>query len=404
MKWLFFLTGNRKKVGVEMKQKYVFTSESVSEGHPDKMCDRISDSILDAYLAQDPYAKVACEVLVTTNTVVLSGEVNTTAEVDVEQVARAVIAEIGYISEDIGMDAESCNVINVMDQQSADIAQGVDARTDAIIGAGDQGIMFGYAEQTGATYMPLPIVVAHAIVKRATELRKSGKFVSARPDMKSQVTLAYVGDTIEVETIVCSIQHDANYDKESFKAFLENEVIAYVLAEHKLEKSADFQLHFNPTGRFVIGGPHGDTGLTGRKIIVDTFGGVARHGGGAFSGKDATKVDRSAAYMARYLAKNIVASGVASKCEIQLAYAIGVAEPVAIFLETFGTEQVAHAGIIGVIEQAIDLTPAGIIERFKLRRPIFAQTASYGHFGRTDVDFPWEELSCKNLFEKLLKN
>lgn len=374
--------------------KILFTSESVSEGHPDKICDQISDSILDAYIAQDPHAKVACEVLVTTQKVIIAGEINSSAIVDVEHIARKKLAEIGYTHEEIGINAETCDVWNFLHEQSADIARGVE-QADDVIGAGDQGIMFGYAESGNDKYMPLPISVAHELVRVASSLRHSGEFIWARPDMKSQVTIDYTSEP-KVDTIVLSIQHDADYVEEEFLTFIKEQIIAPVLKTFNLENSENYTLHINPTGRFVTGGPDGDAGLTGRKIIVDTYGGYARHGGGAFSGKDATKVDRSAAYMARYLAKNIVASGFATKCEIQLSYAIGIAEPVSIFIDAFGTETIPIEEITKKITATVDLTPAGIIKTLDLQKPIFAQTAAYGHFGRTDINLPWEQLNLVN--------
>lgn len=376
---------------MEKRNKKLFTSESVSEGHPDKVCDRISDAILDAYIMADPVAKVACETLATTNTIVIAGEVNSNVVVDVEQVARQVLTEIGYTSNAIGIDAEQCDVINLMHTQSPDIAMGVDANNSGLIGAGDQGMMFGYAEIGNEHYMPLPIIVAHELVRLATEKRKTGEFAHARPDMKSQVTIDYTNEHPIIDTVVMSVQHDADFDETVFKQYLQTEIIDVVLQRFNIYCEG-YKLFLNPTGRFVIGGPHGDTGLTGRKIIVDTYGGYARHGGGAFSGKDATKVDRSGAYMARYLAKNIVAAGLAEKCEIQIAYAIGVAEPVSLFLETFGTEKVEFKKIRQAILEHVDLTPQGIINHLDLRRPIYKNTASYGHFGRLDVELPWESL------------
>ena len=385
---------------MEDLNKRLFTSESVSEGHPDKVCDRISDAVLDAYITLDPTAKVACETLVTTNTIVIAGEINSTATVDVEKAARDILRETGYTSQEIGIDADNCNIINLLHTQSPDIAQGVDNNPTGIIGAGDQGMMFGYAEIGNAAYMPLPIIVAHELVRLATEKRKAGVFVSARPDMKSQVTIDYTNEQPCVDTVVMSVQHDENYDEQTFKTYIKEEIIDVVLKKFDIHQES-YKLFINPTGRFVIGGPHGDTGLTGRKIIVDTYGGYARHGGGAFSGKDATKVDRSGAYMARYLAKNIVAAGLADKCEIQIAYAIGVAQPVSLFLETLGTEQVEFKKIRETILEHVDLTPQGIINHLDLRRPIYRQTAAYGHFGRLDIDLPWERLDLVPILEKI---
>lgn len=384
-----------------MIDKRIFTSESVSEGHPDKICDQISDTILDAYLTLDSQTKLACEVLITTNRVVIAGEVRSSATVDVAYIAREVLKKIGYIDEAIGIDYQTCKIENLIHEQSIDIARGVDLHDEQSIGAGDQGIMFGYAERGNDAYMPLPILIAHELVRTATALRKSGAFKYARPDMKSQVTIDYSNkEKPLIDTIVMSIQHDENYEQESFFQYIKEDIINPILKKYNVYKE-DYQIYLNPTGKFVIGGPHGDTGLTGRKIIVDTYGGYARHGGGAFSGKDATKVDRSAAYMARYLAKNIVAAKIADRCEIQLGYAIGVAQPVSVLIETFATEKVNHEAIVSLINEHIDLSPQAIIERFKLRRPIFAQTAAYGHFGRTDLSLPWERLDLVELFQTI---
>lgn len=385
---------------IKEKGKRLFTSESVSEGHPDKICDRISDAILDAYLAQDAYAKVACETIATTNTIIVAGEINAKAEVNVEQIVRDTLDEIGYTHCDVGIDAQSCQIQNLLDEQSLDIAMGVDERNDGQIGAGDQGMMFGYAEKGNEHYMPLPIIIAHELVRRATLLRKQGIFKGARPDMKSQVTIDYSNEVPLIDTIVMSVQHDDDYNEADFKQFLKGQVIDAVLQEFNVYQR-DYKLFINPTGRFVIGGPKGDTGLTGRKIIVDTYGGYARHGGGAFSGKDATKVDRSGAYMARYLAKNIVASGLADQCEIQIAYAIGEVQPVSLFFETFGTGKVSHDVLRHTILSHIDLSPQGIIDHLQLRRPIYEQTATYGHFGRIDLDLPWEKLDLVPLLQHI---
>lgn len=375
------------------KDLILFTSESVSEGHPDKVCDQISDAILDACLAQDPLSRVACETLATTGRVVVAGEVTTTAEIDVEAIVRQKLREIGYVDPTIGIGADDCEVLNFLHAQSPDIAQGVDHAEDnrETLGAGDQGIMFGYACDETDVYMPLPIIVAHELVRVATELRKSGEFADARPDMKSQVTIDYTDpQQPKVNTVLMSIQHTENHDEVAFREYVKTNIMDVVLARFGLDTS-NYRVLINPTGRFVIGGPHGDTGLTGRKIIVDTYGGYARHGGGAFSGKDATKVDRSAAYAARYVAKNIVAAGLASKCELQLSYAIGVAEPTSILIETFGTETVPHEVIVKAVRENFDLRPSGIIEMLGLRQPIFGPTAAYGHFGRLDVELPWEQ-------------
>lgn len=375
------------------KDLILFTSESVSEGHPDKVCDQISDTILDACLAQDPLSRVACETLATTGRVVVAGELTTTATIDVEAIVRQKLREIGYIDPTIGIGADDCEVFNFLHAQSPDIAQGVDHAEDnrETLGAGDQGIMFGYACDETDVYMPLPIIVAHELVRLATELRKSGEFADARPDMKSQVTIDYTDpQQPKVNTVLMSIQHTEEHDEAAFREYVKTNIMDVVLERFGLDTS-DYRVLINPTGRFVIGGPHGDTGLTGRKIIVDTYGGYARHGGGAFSGKDATKVDRSAAYAARYVAKNIVAAGLASKCELQLSYAIGVAEPTSILIETFGTETVPHEIIVKAVRENFDLRPSGIIEMLGLRQPIFAPTAAYGHFGRLDVELPWEQ-------------
>lgn len=371
-----------------MNEKILFTSESVSIGHPDKVCDQISDAILDACLAQDPASRVACECFVTTNLVVIGGEITTNAKVNYEAVAREKLREIGYTHSDIGIDADSCEIKVVMDTQSPDIALGTNSEVG---GAGDQGIMFGYATNETEGYMPLAISIAHQLVRVATEKRQSGEFKNARPDMKSQVTIDYTNpNQVKIDTILMSIQHDDSYDEEAFKKFVKEEIMDYVVSKYKM--NTDYRVIINPTGRFVIGGPHGDTGLTGRKIIVDTYGGYARHGGGAFSGKDPSKVDRSAAYVARYIAKNIVAAGLADRAEIQLSYAIGVAEPTSIFVETFNTEKVDHDIILTAIKENFSLTPNGIIEMLDLQRPIYSKTAAYGHFGRGDLNLPWERL------------
>ncbi len=379
-----------------MKEKILFTSESVSEGHPDKVCDQISDAILDECLSQDPHSRVACECFTTTNLVVIGGEITTNAKVDYEAVARKVLREIGYTSDDLGIDADHCRIEVVMDTQSSDIAMGTNQEVG---GAGDQGIMFGYASNETEGYMPLPISVAHHLVRYATQLRHEGQFPWARPDMKSQVTVDYTDEkNPRIDTILMSIQHDPDYDEKAFKAFIKEKVMDVVVEKYGMNK--DFKLFINPTGRFVIGGPHGDTGLTGRKIIVDTYGGMARHGGGAFSGKDPSKVDRSAAYMARYMAKNIVAAKLCDKCEIQLSYAIGVKEPTSVFIETYGTEKVSHDVILEAIKKEFDLTPQGIINTLQLTRPLYKQTAAYGHFGRGDLNLPWEALDKAETLEQ----
>lgn len=372
-----------------MVEKILFTSESVAEGHPDKIADQISDAVLDAALAQDPYSRVACEVFTTTNCVIVGGEITTNATLDIEQIARQTLQQIGYTDEAYGIDGATCEVRVLVHTQSADIAQGVDASSDTkAIGAGDQGIMFGYATNETENLMPLAIEMAHALVRRASALRKSGDFTWARPDMKSQVTIDYTAEP-KVDTILMSIQHDEDFNEAQFKAYVTTEIIEAVARDYGF--TAPFRILINPTGRFVIGGPHGDAGLTGRKIIVDTYGGAARHGGGAFSGKDCTKVDRSGAYAARFVAKNIVAAKLADRCEIQLSYAIGVSEPISIAIDTFGTGRVAEDVLLQAIRANFDLTPAGIIEMLDLRQPMYADTAAYGHFGRSDLQLPWEQ-------------
>ena len=364
--------------------KYLFTSESVSMGHPDKVSDQVSDGILDALLAQDPASRVACETLCTTDLVVLSGEVTTTAKIDHAEVVRRIIHDIGYTSDDVGFDAESCRVFLALHSQSGDIAQGVDRD-----GAGDQGLMFGYACNQTEELMPLPIALSHRILQRLTVARQKGEVGWLRPDSKSQVTVEYDGTKpVGVSAVVVSTQHDEDISQEEIATFIRETIVPDSIPEGYLSDSTVY--HVNPTGRFVIGGPHGDTGLTGRKIIVDTYGGWGRHGGGAFSGKDSTKVDRSAAYMARHVAKNIVAAELADECEIQLAYAIGVADPVSIHIETNGTAKVAETAIANAVREMFPLTPGGIIEYLKLRRPIFQLTAWGGHFGRSEPEFTWE--------------
>ena len=381
-----------------MTTKILFTSESVSEGHPDKVCDQISDAILDACLKEDPKSRVACEVFATTNFVVIGGEITTTAKVNYEQIARNVLNEIGYTDDGIGIDGNTCEIKVVLDTQSPDIALGTNHEVG---GAGDQGIMFGFASNETKNYMPLAISMAHELVKEATKQRKDGTFKSARPDMKSQVTIDYTNEP-KIETILMSIQHDPDFDEESFKKHIKEEIMDKVVREYGL--NTDYKVFINPTGRFVIGGPHGDTGLTGRKIIVDTYGGYARHGGGAFSGKDPSKVDRSAAYMARYMAKNIVAAGLCDKCEIQLSYAIGIAKPTSVFVETFNTNKVSTEVILEAIEKEFDLTPNGIINTLDLCRPLYRQTAAYGHFGQEDKDLPWEKLDKVEVLKAYKKN
>lgn len=379
-------------------EKNLFTSESVSEGHPDKLCDQISDAILDECLRQDKYSRVACECFATTNLLVIGGEITTNAKVDYEAVARDVMRRIGYTAEDLGIDADTCEIKVVMDTQSSDIALGTNVEVG---GAGDQGIMFGYATNETETYMPLPISMAHELVRYASELRHNGTFKHARPDMKSQVTVDYTDENNpKVDTILMSIQHDPDFNEEEFKTFIKEKIMKEVVRKHHMNE--DYKVFINPTGRFVIGGPHGDTGLTGRKIIVDTYGGMARHGGGAFSGKDPSKVDRSAAYITRYIAKNIVAAGLCDRIEIQLSYAIGVKDPTSVHVDTYGTGKVADEVILDAIKKEFDLTPQGIINTLDLLNPIYGPTAAYGHFGRTDVEFPWEKLNKVEDLKKYL--
>ncbi len=368
------------------RDRFLFTSESVTEGHPDKICDQISDAILDACLAEDPMSRVACETLTCTGLVVIAGEITTKAYVDFQGLVRSVVADIGYTHSDYGFDSNTCAVISTINKQSPDIAQGVDTG-----GAGDQGMMFGYATNETPQLMPLPISLAHRLTEKLSEVRRSGLMPYLRPDGKSQVTVEYaeVGKPVRVDAVVISSQHDEQVTNDQLRADILKHVIQAVIPENLLD--ADTKYHINPTGRFVIGGPMGDSGLTGRKIIVDTYGGMGRHGGGAFSGKDSTKVDRSAAYMARYIAKNIVASGLADRCEVQLAYAIGVAEPVSVLVDTFGTGKIDPKQLEDLVRANFSLTPKGIIETLDLRKPIFRTTAAHGHFGREDKDFSWEK-------------
>ncbi|SFA76727.1 methionine adenosyltransferase [Selenomonas ruminantium] len=390
------------------KKRMLFTSESVTEGHPDKMADQISDSILDAIIAQDPQSRVACETLVTTGQVHVVGEISTNCYVDIPKIIRSTVEEIGYTDASYGFDCKTCGILVSLDEQSPDIAQGVDKALEArdgkmdeaeAVGAGDQGMMFGYATNETPEFMPLPIALAQRLARRLTEVRKNGTLGYLRPDGKTQVTIVYEdGKPVAVDTIVISTQHDEDVTLEQIRKDLIEHVIKPVVPADLLKEET--RIFVNPTGKFVIGGPQGDSGLTGRKIIVDTYGGWARHGGGAFSGKDPTKVDRSAAYAARYVAKNIVAAGLADRCEIQLAYAIGVAYPVSVMVDTFGTNKVDEEKIEELVSKHFDLRPAGIIKMLDLRRPIYKQTAAYGHFGRTDVDLPWEHTDKADVLKK----
>ena len=397
-------------------EKILFTSESVTEGHPDKMCDAISDAILDALMEQDPMSRVACETATTTGIVMVMGEITTKAYVDIQKIVRETVREIGYDRAKYGFDCDTCGVLTAIDEQSADIALGVDKALEAkqagekhmteeeldAIGAGDQGMMFGFASNETEEYMPYPISMAHKLARRLTEVRKNGTLKYLRPDGKTQVTVEYDENDkpVRLDAVVLSTQHDENVTQEQIHEDIKKYVFDEIIPADMVDENTKFFI--NPTGRFVIGGPHGDSGLTGRKIIVDTYGGYARHGGGAFSGKDCTKVDRSAAYAARYVAKNIVAAGLADKCEIQLSYAIGVAHPTSIMVDTFGTGKVSNEKLVEIIRENFDLRPAGIIKMLDLRRPIYKQTAAYGHFGRHDVDLPWEKLDRVEDLKKYL--
>jgi S-adenosylmethionine synthetase len=366
------------------KQRHIFTSESVTEGHPDKMADQISDAVLDAVLKDDPTGRVACEVLITTGVCIVAGEITTKTYVDVPKLAREVIADIGFTDAAFGFDSKTCGVLNVIQAQSPDIAMGVDTG-----GAGDQGLMFGYACDETAELMPLPIMLAHKLTQRLSEARRSGELDFLRPDGKSQVSVEYDnGRPIRIDAVVISTQHHDTVSTEELRAKVRKHIIDPVIPADMVDGNTKY--HINPTGRFVIGGPHGDTGLTGRKIIVDTYGGMGRHGGGAFSGKDPTKVDRSACYMARYIAKNLVAAGLAKRCEVQLAYAIGVAEPVSVMVNTFGTGTVEESRLVELVRSHFPLTPKGMIDHLRLRRPIYRKTAAFGHFGRKEESFSWE--------------
>ena len=394
-------------------EKILFTSESVTEGHPDKVCDSISDAILDAMMAQDPMSRVACETATTTGLVLVMGEITTKANVDIQKIVRDTIREIGYDNADYGFDADTCAVITSLDKQSTDIAMGVDKALEQkeddmnedeldSIGAGDQGLQFGYASNETEEYMPYAINMAHKLAQQLTKVRKDGTLKYLRPDGKTQVTVEYdeAGKPKRIDAVVCSTQHDPDVTQEQIHEDIKKYVFDAIIPADMVD--ADTKYFINPTGRFVIGGPHGDSGLTGRKIIVETSGGTGRHGGGAFSGKDCTKVDRSAAYAARYVAKNIVAAGLADKCEIQLSYAIGVAHPTSVSVNTFGTGKLSETRLVEIVRENFDLRPAGIIKMLDLRRPIYKQTAAYGHFGRTDVDLPWEHLDKVETLKKYL--
>lgn len=405
-----YQTSNKEETKME---KRLFTSESVTEGHPDKICDQISDAILDELLKQDPMSRVACETCITTGLVLVMGEITTKGYVDIQKTVRDTIRDIGYDRAKYGFDAETCGVIVALDEQSRDIAMGVDQALEAreselsdaeieAIGAGDQGMMFGYAVNETEELMPYPIALAHRLSKKLSEVRKNGTLPYLRPDGKTQVSVEYDenGKPVRLDAVVLSTQHDEKVTQEQIHEDIKKYVFDPVLPKNMVD--AETKFFINPTGRFVIGGPHGDSGLTGRKIIVDTYGGYARHGGGAFSGKDCTKVDRSAAYAARYVAKNIVAAGLAEKCEIQLSYAIGVASPTSVMVDTFGTGKLSNERLVEIIRENFDLRPAGIIRMLNLRRPIYKQTAAYGHFGRTDIDLPWEQTDKTDVLKKYL--
>ena len=394
-------------------ERRLFTSESVTEGHPDKICDQISDAVLDALMEQDPMSRVACETSITTGLVLVMGEITTNAYVDIQKIVRETIREIGYDRAKYGFDCDTCGVITAIDEQSSDIAMGVDKALEAkehlmseddieAIGAGDQGMMFGFATNETPEYMPYPIALAHKLARKLTEVRKNGTLPYLRPDGKTQVTVEYDENDkpVRLDAVVLSTQHGEEVSQEQIHADVKKYIFDEVLSQELIDENTKFFI--NPTGRFVIGGPNGDSGLTGRKIIVDTYGGYARHGGGAFSGKDCTKVDRSAAYAARYVAKNIVAAGLADKCEIQLSYAIGVARPTSIMVDTFGTGKLSDEKLVEIIRENFDLRPAGIIKMLDLRRPIYKQTAAYGHFGRTDIDLPWEKLDKVDVLKTYL--
>lgn len=402
-----------KKKGRTDMERLLFTSESVTEGHPDKICDQISDAVLDALMEQDPNSRVACETAITTGLVLVMGEITTTGYVDIQKIVRDTVREIGYTRGKFGFDADTCGVIAAIDEQSADIAMGVDKALEAkenkmtdeeleAIGAGDQGMMFGYASDETEELMPYPIALAHKLSRRLTEVRKNGTLKYLRPDGKTQVTVEYDenGVPARLDAVVLSTQHDPDVTQEQIHEDVKKYIFDEILPAEMVDERTKFFI--NPTGRFVIGGPHGDSGLTGRKIIVDTYGGMARHGGGAFSGKDCTKVDRSAAYAARYVAKNIVAAGLAKKCEIQLSYAIGVAQPTSIMIDTFGTGKVSDSKLVEIVRENFDLRPAGIIKMLDLRRPIYKQTAAYGHFGRNDLNLPWEKLDKVDALKRYL--